>query len=75
MTRPAMHELQLELGSLRELFDPPGFDPLAGDAEESSGIDRLATSCGRCRGRRSARASCFPPANGPRTSRIAAAAP
>ena len=41
MTGPAMHDLQLELRSLRELFDPPGFDPLAGDAEESSGIDRL----------------------------------
>lgn len=36
-----MHDLQLELPSLRELFAPPDFDPVAGRAEESCGIDRL----------------------------------
>lgn len=42
MTRTAIHDMRLELRSLRELFDAPGFDPMTGNAEELSGIDRLA---------------------------------
>ena len=41
MTRPEMHDLQLELPSLRELFAPPDLDPMAGRTEESCGLDRL----------------------------------
>jgi hypothetical protein len=42
MTEPLMHHLKLELRSLDELFDDPGFDPLGGRVEEASGLDRLA---------------------------------
>lgn len=37
-----MHHVQLELGSLAELFGDPVFDPLGGRVEEASGLDRLA---------------------------------
>jgi hypothetical protein len=37
-----MHHLQLELGSLDELFGDPAFNPLGGRVEESAGLERLA---------------------------------
>ena len=37
-----MHNVSIELGSLDELFTAPEFDPLAGRAEELSGLERLA---------------------------------
>jgi len=42
MTGPAMHHLELELGSLDELFCAPELDPLTGRVEELPGLERLA---------------------------------
>ena len=41
MTRPVLHDLRLELPSLRELFVAPEFDPIAGCVEELSGVEQL----------------------------------
>ncbi len=42
MSESTMHRMRLELNSLDELFDEPGFSPLRGEVEEVSGLDRLA---------------------------------